>query len=616
MLELLNAKKRRGEENVWLCARSSHVLGLLRPFATSRLFIFFVTLTAVACAFAEDEFPAKIADHVAVKPGEHPRLFFRKNQIEAIRKRAQTPEGKQIVDRLRLLLGGGETMPTEFNPNRGVQKDGSGDFHAKAPIGKTYTLYHAAGFGMLYQLTGEQKYADLARQCVDLALEGQRDRDNRYSLMQPTGALRAGPSLSAIAMAYDLCYDAWPDEYRKKIALAIQTYDGGKGPKANESLEELSLSPRHKPQSNHWGPQIGGAGLSILAIYGDPGTDTGLLDKYLEKIRKNAVRGLTEGFGDGGYYYEHLGPSQIMSDTAFIPYLQAERVAMGMDFISPKVNAQWVCLRWVTDLVPVKGKPEFPLRHPSTYGTGEFWKMRDGLSRGGQFVQGMGALATDEQRRAMLWVYNNTVEPDPASRTFDTLSPYPHRAILALVNWPIGETPTNPESIVPKARRDSVYDWFVFRNRWKDADDTLVTVLLGARSDGATSPTVWGRGMRIDFPLKIAGSKASYWKAEADGSGIFSTKLRGGVGSFAVDYSGKSGAETLVIYTGPGAGVGAKDYKSPSGTARITNHTTGDRAWTVLTIQTGEPPAIDAHGDALQIGGRTVSFDGEKLVLK
>lgn len=613
---LLNAKKRRGEKYRNFSGAESVLFALLRPFASSRLIIFVVTLTAVTCTFAADDFPAPIKDHVAVKPGEHPRLFFRKLQVEEIRKRAQTPEGKQIVERLRLLLGGGESMPTEFNPNRGIQKDGSGDFHAKAPIGKTYTLYHAAGFGMLYQLTGEQKYADLAKQCVDLALEGQRDRDNRYSFMQPTGALRAGPSLSAIAMAYDLCYDAWPDEYRKKIALAIQNYDGGKGPKANESLAEISLSPRHKPQSNHWGPQVGGAGLAILAIYGDPGTDTALLDKYLDSIRKNAVRGLTEGFGDGGYYWEHLGPSQIMSDTAFVPYLQAERVAMGMDFISPKVNAQWVSLRWVTDLVSVKGKAEFPLRHPSSYGTGEFWKMRDGLSRGGQFVQGMGALATDEQRRAMLWVYNNTVEPDPSTRTFDTLSPYPHRAILALVNWPIGVEPLNPEKIVAKARRDSRHDWFVFRNRWKDADDTLVTVLLGARGDGATSPTVWARGMKIDFPLKVAGAKASYWKAEDDGGGVFSTKLRGGVGSFAVDYSGKSGTETLVVYTGPGAGTGAKDYKSATGTARITTHTIGDRAWTVLTIQTDAAPKIDATGDSLQIGGRTATFDGEKIVLK
>jgi hypothetical protein len=613
---LFNAKKRRSEENAPIYARVLSAVCLLRPFASSRFIIFYVMLATVACAVAEDDFPAPIKDHVAVQPGEHPRLFFRKSQVEEIRKLAQTPEGKQIVDRLRLLLGGGESMPTEFNPNRGIQKDGAGDFHAKAPIGTTYTLYHAAGFGMLYQLTSEPKYADLAGQCVDLALEGQRDRDNRYSFLQPTGALRAGPSLSAIAMAYDLCYDAWPDEYRKKIALAIQNYDGGKGPKSNEALAEIALSPRHKPQSNHWGPQVGGAGLAIIAIYGDPGTDTPLLDKYLDSVRKNAVRGLTEGFGDGGYFWEHLGPSQIMSDTAFIPYLQAERVAMGMDFISPKVNAQWVSLRWVTDLVSVKGKAEFPLRHPSSYGTGEFWKMRDGLSRGGQFVQGMGALASDEQRRAMLWVYNNTVEPDAASRTFDTVSPYPHRAILALVNWPIGAEPVNPEKIVPKARRDTRHDWFVFRNRWQDADDTLVTVLLGARGDGATSPTIWGRGMKIDFPLKVAGARASYWKAEDDGGGVFSTNLRGGVGSFAVDYSGKSGAETLVIYTGPGAGTGAKDFKSASGTARITNHTTGERAWTVLTIQTNEPPKVEVKDDALQIGERKVRFDGEKVVLE
>ena len=36
-------------------------------------------------------------------------------------------------------------------------------------------LWHAAGFGMLYQITGEKKYADMGRQCAEKMLEGQRD---------------------------------------------------------------------------------------------------------------------------------------------------------------------------------------------------------------------------------------------------------------------------------------------------------------------------------------------------------------------------------------------------------------------------------------------------------
>jgi hypothetical protein len=126
----------------------------------------------------DSPWPVPVKGWKAPQPGEHPRLFFRTADLPAIRKRAETPEGKVMVERLRFLLGGGEAMPTEYNPNRGKQSDGSGKL-ADAPVGKTYTLWHGAGFGMLWQLTGDKKYADLGRQCVAKAIEGQRDRDNR-----------------------------------------------------------------------------------------------------------------------------------------------------------------------------------------------------------------------------------------------------------------------------------------------------------------------------------------------------------------------------------------------------------------------------------------------------
>ena len=56
----------------------------------------------------EQAWPAPVAGFVAPQPGEHPRLFFRKSELPALRQRAQTPEGKLILARLKKLLGGGE----------------------------------------------------------------------------------------------------------------------------------------------------------------------------------------------------------------------------------------------------------------------------------------------------------------------------------------------------------------------------------------------------------------------------------------------------------------------------------------------------------------------------
>ena len=72
-----------------------------------------------------------------------------------------------------------------------------------------YTFSHAAGYGLLYQLTGDKKYAQFGKQCFEKALAGVRDRDDRYSFRKPGGALRAGPTLGWYAVGYDLCCDGW-----------------------------------------------------------------------------------------------------------------------------------------------------------------------------------------------------------------------------------------------------------------------------------------------------------------------------------------------------------------------------------------------------------------------
>lgn len=142
------------------------------------------------------------------EPGEHPRLFFRKADLPELKRRAATPEGQQIIKRLRELLNGtdGESMPKQFNPAKQAYE--KNNFKAKTGA---YTISHAAGFGFLYQLTGDRKYADLGRQCMELAWSGQRSSDDRYSWVAPGGELRAGPSVAWHAVAYDLCYDGWGD---------------------------------------------------------------------------------------------------------------------------------------------------------------------------------------------------------------------------------------------------------------------------------------------------------------------------------------------------------------------------------------------------------------------
>jgi len=214
--------------------------------------------------------PAPVPGFVAPKPGEHPRLLFRRSDLPGLRQRAKTPEGKAILDRLFRCLGSdGLTMPELKNDMTSAYGKGGGPKPRKHdwPVG-TYSISHAAGFGFLYQLTGDKGYAELGKRCFEWAFAGVRDRDReaRYSWKEPGGALRAGPSLGWYAVGYDLCYDGWDEDFRRKVALAIQNYNEGRF----MSLEELARGARHMPASNHWGMQVGGAALALLANKDDP----------------------------------------------------------------------------------------------------------------------------------------------------------------------------------------------------------------------------------------------------------------------------------------------------------------------------------------------------------
>ena len=135
----------------------------------------------LAASAPDAPWPADVPGWKKPEPGEHPRLLFRKGDVPEIRKRAETPEGKAIVKRLRFLLDGknGETLLPPGQPEHTIG---------------AFTIGHAAGYGLLYQLTGEKKYADLGLQCFDRMIKGEADRDGRYSFTEPNGELRAGSS--------------------------------------------------------------------------------------------------------------------------------------------------------------------------------------------------------------------------------------------------------------------------------------------------------------------------------------------------------------------------------------------------------------------------------------
>lgn len=514
---------------------------------------------AVAGQLREELWPAPVAGVKPFEPGEHPRIVFRKADLPALRARMETPEGKAIIARLKQQLGGGEAMPTLFQTARSA--DGPG---AKSlPVG-AFTLQHGMGFGLLYQLTGDKKYADLARQCVDKAVvENVRDRDQRYSWDRPGGKLRAGSSYAAIATAYDLCYDAWPEEYRRELAKKIQfKIVRGEKPSEIEQVEVEGEDPSekamnepvngdlvfhtlggtHTPLSNHYGAWNGGGGTALLAILRDPGTDDRLCELAHRIFQRRAKRALEVGYGSAAFFYEGHHCGRLSANTGLTSYLQALRVAEGKDFVKNSPHAQWLLTKWIYEIVRHNGQLVNLQR--GMYAAPTFG--RTGLSGGGDFSQGFGILP-EAHKPAVLWFYNHVICPGP-EKDYDALV-WPHRAVYAFVNWPIGMAEKNPAEVLPKYLRDHQAGYYIFRDRWSATGDDVVATMYVQQMLGHTKATdvkqpgaIFGHGVTANFNTT---SRQDDRFGDADNG--HACVIRSGTQTFVADMTGLSGAPLLLI---------------------------------------------------------------------
>ena len=541
--------------------------------------------------------PAPVPGHAAVEPGEHPRLFFRRADLPRLRARAETPEGQAILARLRELLGGADGMPEHYRP-----KDvpfGDGTRPIDLPVG-AYSLGHAAGFGLLYQLTGEKRYAELGAECFEWAFAGIRDRDRtgRYGWKGGSGALRAGPTLGWYAVAYDLLHDGWDENFRVKVARAIQNFSQG----GRTTLVNLAGGASHAPISNHWGMQVGGAALALLAIKGDPGVDMDIIAPLLEKNQKGIERALTEGFGEGGFFAEGDGTGSMAAHIALLPAVQAWRTAAGVDFATARPNVQWMAKRWMFLAQMEDGQADF---RPNRGGYPHNTWARSTLSGGGYFAHAFGIL-DDEYLPGLLWIYDRWFRAaDLADGTpFDTVSVYPHTAVLAFINFPFELEPEHPSVSWPRRNHDARHGFHAWRNRFEDESDVIISVLNRTtpgyiRASAENTVSLLTNGELQTWGRFRGGILAEYDVREHGGSVL---TFRDG-GSFAVDFSGRSGRDVMLVWHGFGA--------PETNRLRMGEHTLA-----FLFPGAGDTPSIEVLEDAVRVGDQTVRVISRRLSLK
>jgi len=608
-----------------------------------------------------------------MESGEHPRLVFSKADLPALRAKAETPVGRAIVARLEALL---EREPAAID------------------VG-----FHAAGRGLLWLLREDGREAAAAAELVEKTVTDQllhpqmtkRRREGKPVALwdsQYKAIIKTDPAVG-VALAYDLCHDAWDEAFRRRIAGALAA-------KARELIRGGGIGWNDSPYSNWHANTRSGAGLCALAVLNDDGAEAA------QAGVEAALRGVRDYFrtqaGDRGWTQEGFAYYRYPLTHHLLPFIQACRHAIGPDAL-PAAPCDWYALFYAQLLLPAPAFGYVPIVN----GAG-IWE--NNHYRSGDFAMGLGTVPA-KSRPALLWLYDKWFGP-AGDKTFDVL--LPHHAIFALKDYPAEVEPADPGAVLAKVWADQKKGLYVFRNRWADGDDFVACFDMNLKPSSATHKPVCTGGFKIvglggrwaasgpsvkhrngqnvvvssDMHEKGPGER-TFFQGRSDGSGVVGVSLRrvhgtgrGADRSFAVDYSGESGAPGLFAVTDRLAGrdivwtmhamepttVAGNTFTIEAGNGaamrgtficpadvRLAVHPdtvvmkTPERAmdqthkswriearraqpkkglsamefFVVMTVQRGAPPTVKVTGEGMKadvrVGRQSVRFDGTKLAV-
>ena len=180
--------------------------------------------------------PARAIDGIApAEPGEHPRLFLRRADIDGLRRAAKTPAGQAIVARLREMLAAPSTDDSALGGR-------------------------AAGHALLHVLEGDAREALIAGRLVRDAFDRVL---NSRDLKRASDWAETAATVRGIAIAYDLCYDGWEPLSRGVIASHLASRARTMVASAGRNAPAIEADPRW------WLVARGAGGLAALAVSGD-----------------------------------------------------------------------------------------------------------------------------------------------------------------------------------------------------------------------------------------------------------------------------------------------------------------------------------------------------------
>jgi hypothetical protein len=468
-------------------------------------------------------------NHLPLEPQEHPRLVFRKSALGQLRSQAQTPEGKAIIAQIEKSL----QQPIYYQ--------------GYVPTGG----YHAAAYCFLSLLKQDTQSAEKGWEITE------------KSLSQPgRRLLEQSSTVAGVALAYDMCYDAWGQARQEKISQWLQA-------QANQLLRGSSAKSgwNSNPWSNWHARARGAAGLAALAILQEPSLKNP--DPYqAEKAARHILRYFSTAIGPQGLGSEgdHYTTEPLV--LTVIPFLLAYRQVLGQDLITNS-HAGAIIPHYLHRTIPTS----------TDFRLGAYGRHRRYAGKS-LFAMGLGMVPP-----GFLPAVLGLFEPYLALRGDKSFGiELPYQGIYVFTHYPPNTKIENPAQHLDKVLVDREKGFVSFRNRWQDETDISASIYIKQQELGASwsfpdvgSFRILGLGSIWASPGKPGGkiteentiyipnippwktAQTTFFFSSPDGSGLVSLESailppqNSGISSLkwirslGVDYSQSSGSAGLFV---------------------------------------------------------------------
>lgn len=424
-----------------------------------------------------------------VEANEHPRLFI-------------TPERIGVIKGQIRINGSHHQLAYDAMKARVDSKSESAYREHVEAYKNGYIAREAAFLALLAGSPTEQrKYADLAFEKIKHIYAASSDR----TPVKGSGLARAMMSIS-VGIPFDWLYNIWTDEQRafvqEKVTAALDAWPSFGHPNLGDT------------KGSNWTGVCRGGELILLLCAGEEKARAGRYGKLKRDLRTH----VNNGYGDLGVSQEGLGYSEYPGGfTLPAAYACAD---IGDDELVGAMKPWWKLAMYSHGFMPHERKfIQHGVAHSSNYDEG--------------WASLLLNLAPAEHLPYFVWWYDRhmgRLGPGEPEKLFDA-----DRAgtVWALIYYPESVAAKDPTGVYPAGVGDN-HGYYFFRNRWKDEDDILTSIMADTHQHGHA----WDMPDELEINLMAYNTRFIGGSAKSKGDALHSTLLVDGM------YSSAGGAKS------------------------------------------------------------------------